>query len=597
MSNVERDYLNDHLAGLKAKTDPDLDDDVFFERFCGKQILKFRDIGPDEHPLGYTRGQRDGGVDSAYFFCDGKLVKDGMLPKEFEKANIPLNLILIQATMSPSFGEDAIRKFNDVANDLLDPTQDVDDPQHENTYNYELRTIIKRFRMWNRAFISNAQTPNLTITFHYATKGDRPDPEVEKRADKLKARVEQLYACKCRVRFVTAKDLLLMSRQKRSDPLELKYVKEFGSDVLGDAYVCLVLIKDFMTFVKAPDSDDRREYVLDPNVRGYLGSNDVNDKIAGTLQGAPVDDFWWLNNGVTIVASKVEPKTASNRYDLTRPRIVNGLQTSREIYNHGQKNKWQLADDPRHVLVKVIQAADKDVMNRVIKSTNSQTRIKAIYLHATEDVHFNIELAFPAYNLYYERVKNQYDDDKTPTGQIVTFPYLMKALMSVVLLEPNQARGRPDTFGEREYNRLFNDSYKPDRYVKAALLMKRVENYLTGHQPKIDRRDFNNIKYHVAMYAGCLLCKSSEYLGTKIGALRLDEKYQLVDATDKLLKKSLDHVLKEYNRLIKEKPPGQEHDNDPDQIAKGTDMAANLKKQIESEFPPHRIARAKTTAR
>lgn len=121
MSNAERDYLDDHLKATKEKTAPDLDDDVFFEKFCAQQILKFRDLDVEELALGETRGDGDGGIDSAYFFCDGKLVKDGMLTKDFSRKGVPLNLILIQATRASSFENDYIRRFEDTVNDLLDP--------------------------------------------------------------------------------------------------------------------------------------------------------------------------------------------------------------------------------------------------------------------------------------------------------------------------------------------------------------------------------------------------------------------------------------------------------------------------------------------
>src|SRR5205085_8343006 len=126
---------------------------------------------------------------------------------------------------------------------LLDPKQDVD--AHATTYNIEIRTIIKQFRQWRKAFMANAQTPRLTISFYYASKGDEVDPEVEKRADKLIQRVHQLYEGDCKFRFINAKKLLGMLRQTRSEPVKLEFFRDLGSGILGDAYLCLVPIKAF----------------------------------------------------------------------------------------------------------------------------------------------------------------------------------------------------------------------------------------------------------------------------------------------------------------------------------------------------------------
>jgi hypothetical protein len=46
--------------------------------------------------------------------------------------------------------------------------------------------------------------------------------------------------------------------------------------------------------------------LFDSKVRDYLGGVQFNRDIEQTLQkhvGAAVEDFWWLNNGVTIVAT------------------------------------------------------------------------------------------------------------------------------------------------------------------------------------------------------------------------------------------------------------------------------------------------------
>jgi hypothetical protein len=578
MSDVQREYLDDYLTGLKAKTDPDLDDDIFFERFCARQILKSRDIGVDDIAPGETRGEGDGGADSTYFFCDSKLVLDGMLPKDFDRHGVALQLVFIQATRSPNFDKDPIRKFEEMANDILDPAHVVDD--HKKTYNPELREIIKRFRWFWTDFKKAAQAPELTITYYYASKGHHIDKTVQTRADQLETRVESLYPCKCKFVFVPAKRLRDLVHEKRQEPLKLEYFKDLGSAKLGDAYICLVPMHAYATFITT-EQHEPREYLLEPNVRGYLGENKVNEKIQETLDGKRHDEFWWLNNGITIVANKIERKT--DHLKLTRPRIVNGLQTSREIYNYARAHGWNISDDPRHVMVRAIEAASKELTNRIIKTTNSQTNIKSIYLHGTDEIQISLEDSFPAHGLFYERVKNQYygiDNAETPTGQIVTFPYLMKALMAILLQSPDQARGRPDTFAEKEYKQLFPENRKPVVFANAAHLMLGVDAFLANYTPKIERRDLTNMRYYVAMIAGATLCNCSQPTSTQLGKLKRE------DMTDSVFKACLTVVQAEYQRLIKDKPKGQVEDNDPNKIAKGPLLADELKADLLKTLPP-----------
>jgi hypothetical protein len=42
--------------------------------------------------------------------------------------------------------------------------------------------------------------------------------------------------------------------------------------------------------------------------------------------------IWWLNNGITLLASSVYYNDGA--LQITDPLIVNGLQTSYEVFNH-----------------------------------------------------------------------------------------------------------------------------------------------------------------------------------------------------------------------------------------------------------------------
>ena len=78
--------------------------------------------------------------------------------------------------------------------------------------------------------------------------------------------------------------------------------------------------------------------LFDANVRDFLGKTEVNDAIWATLENLAVEeDFWWLNNGITIVASTADQK--GKKLALTEPLLVNGLQTSNVIFSF--MNDWR----------------------------------------------------------------------------------------------------------------------------------------------------------------------------------------------------------------------------------------------------------------
>lgn len=73
------------------------------------------------------------------------------------------------------------------------------------------------------------------------------------------------------------------------------------------------------------------------NIRQFLGGSTVNEDIVTTLKERP-QDFWYLNNGITAVASHVAKKpiggssTESGIFECTGFSVVNGAQTVGSIH-------------------------------------------------------------------------------------------------------------------------------------------------------------------------------------------------------------------------------------------------------------------------
>ena len=113
------------------------------------------------------------------------------------------------------------------------------------------------------------------------------------------------------------------------------------------------------------------------NIRGYLGSNKTNDKIKKTLLSDEAEYFPFLNNGITIVANMVNiPKQMMGGvYNIisTNPVIVNGLQTTRVIYELYQKDSTIL--EGVDVLVRLYEINDDKLLEQITDATNTQSPI------------------------------------------------------------------------------------------------------------------------------------------------------------------------------------------------------------------------------
>ena len=127
---------------------------------------------------------------------------------------------------------------------------------------------------------------------------------------------------------------------------------------------------------------------------GFQGTTEVNAEIVNTLKNEKVVDFWWMNNGVTILASRATLN--GDTVTVENPQIVNGLQTSTQIARHFLPT----ADDRRSVMVKIVSSEDEETRDKIIKSTNSQNPIQPATLRATDKVQRDIEDALKSAGLF-----------------------------------------------------------------------------------------------------------------------------------------------------------------------------------------------------
>ena len=269
-------------------------------------------------------------------------------------------------------------------------------------------------------------------------------------------------------------------------------------------YIGVVSLAEYRNFI----SDDLGRLdaaMFEANVRDYETGSDVNESIQRTLQESESTiEFWWLNNGVTVVADKVQ--LAGKRLSLTSPQIVNGLQTSHEIYKRGS-----IADlgDGRSVLVKVIEADREDTKDRIIKATNSQTTLGTSAIRATDLVQRKIEEYLLANGLFYERRKNFYRNRQVPITQLVSIDQMGQAVTSTLVQAPHIARANPyRVFDDDIYPLVFAETHPLAIYSQAITIQRTCEQFLRS-QPNL-RGEVENYVFHLSMIATIAMTRKWE---------------------------------------------------------------------------------------
>ncbi|QQQ76697.1 AIPR family protein [Saccharothrix sp. 6-C] len=563
--------LDTRLRKQKKETYPDLTDDEYFLVSSVDTLLRVKGLSSRQIEDGIVEGGNDGGIDAVYVFIDGHLVEDTTDIIANESPQIELEVI--QAKAERGFKEVAIQRLLDHLPLLLqldaDPELGIEiNPQ-----------VLERFESFRATYLAVAdKMPDLTITVRYATKSVEPPHEkVQAKVDRLERKIKTDYPnAAVFVDLVGASVLNARTRDRKSATLNLRLTEGPISSEKG-GLICLVSLADYYQFI-TNGQNRLRDEIFEENVRDFEGNTLINRGIADSLkQGDSANpDFWWLNNGVTILGRRVQP--SGKRLDIEDPQIVNGLQTSRSVYQyfHNLIRQGVTVDGNsaegrvRQLLVRVIETTDDAVAAQIIKATNSQNRVSAANLRSAEPFQRDIEEYFKQRALFYERKKNHYKNLGKSRRQIVEVLELAQAVGSILRQQPNIARRMPSALlRDPEYGRVFSTSTPLEAYYNCLQIVRITDKYLSLQGGVTGRHDRSNIRFHLARSAASFALVSSRPKASAVAKLDLS----ILD--DAFLKRVQEWVLVARNAT--EKATGI---SDASILAKGSEWASEIDRRL-----------------
>lgn len=497
MNSNAKVLLDALLATQKEEEAEDLAEDEFFELFCFEQVLKESELVQEELLAGQIGGGGDGGIDGLYTFLDGALLEEDteLLDDDFDprkvKTGARLSLVVVQAKQSASFTETAVQLLADTVTEILDLSKDSAILKEVLSSDLVARAEIFR-RTWERLATRH---PLISVEVFYATKGDASEvnAKVVARADRFQETVGKMNTrASASFALLGAQELLDLAAKEKSYTLQVGY-QEMATTENGQ--VLLVRLHDYLSFIS--DEGSLRRHIFDWNVRDYEGRVEVNREILSSLADAKAPEFWWLNNGVTVICSRASSQ--GKIISLDDVQIVNGMQTSVSIFNYLADAS---DDDPareRAILVRVISTEDAGVRDQIIRATNRQTAVQAASLRATDPVQRELERYFLTSDWFYERRKNYYRNQGKPSSRIVPIPYLAQAVLAMGFSEPHNSRARPSSLLKRDadYSRLFDQTLDYAVYLWLAVAQKHVDRILRS--VKLEHKGYTNLRFHTAM--------------------------------------------------------------------------------------------------
>jgi hypothetical protein len=447
--------------------------DEVFEYFALEQVLKDFDLSRDELERGWIDGRDDGGIDAFFIFINGLYLNE---PATFAwpKTGATLEIYVFTCKHHATFEQAPINSLVASAQELLDLSVA---PEHlKGSYSDQ---VLEARALLALAYkrVSMAK-PEITFRFLYVSRGnsDEVSDNVLARAKQLESIASSFFSsCTSRFDFVGATELVTLFRRTKLFSLDLPFIEHVSAG--RGSYVLLARLDDYCRFV-SDDVRNLRRYLFDSNVRDFVRGSAVNDDIAESLRTPSAPDFWWLNNGVTILATSaaLSGKTIS----LQNIQIVNGLQTTETIFRHFQNEKSY--SDSRTVLVKVLVSTDPFVRDRIIRATNNQNAVELASLHATDKIQRDIEDILQKHDWYYERRKNYYLNVGKPPQRFVTPIYLASCVVALIFKNPAVASRLKARFmrNSESYSSIFSEEIPIQAWPALVAIMKRVEDGLSS---------------------------------------------------------------------------------------------------------------------
>lgn len=438
--------------------------------------------------------KNDGGIDCFYIFVNSILITN-FNDFSFPLSDCNIDLYIITSKHHSTFKQDVLNNELATVQELFD--LGLSNEELTGQYREELLNKRNDFLSLYRKYAS--KLVGMNIKYFYVSRGDTSliESNILSRAKQIENTTTSNFSmCNTSYNFLGSTELLSLYRQKKYFRLKLRYEEMISTK--NEGYILLVRLGNYFNFIKG-ESGELSRYLFDSNVRAHMGNNKVNKDIYNSLSEKKEIDFWWLNNGITILSSSVV--NLGKDLEIDNVQIINGLQTSETLFQYF--NNTHMYDDDRLIMVKVISETSSEFRDEMIKSTNNQTAIAMSSLHATDILQRNIEDIMLKNGLYYERRTNYYKNQGIPPKQIFTILSLSSGYLSIVSKRVTSAIILKQKFLDIPYQHdaVFKQSDSLLLWVKIAQILLEVDEVLSNNVFSHGSNSRKPIKHIVSLFS------------------------------------------------------------------------------------------------
>jgi len=274
---------------------------------------------------------------------------------------------------------------------------------------------------------------------------------------------------------------------------------------------CRVLILFVPTIEIAHILGTYKNSILSFNPRNYLSlnKNEINKKIADSINKNQTNDFAVLNNGITILAEAAvfagpfgDPE--KGRLILTNPQIVNGAQTAYTLSRILEKDSASATKfSNKEVMLRIVEIKQpKEKVATFIEAlsdaTNQQNRINEADRRSNDPIQISIQKEiFNEFGYFYARKRGEFEngiqDGFLDKSLVIDRDHLVKAYIAYRGLASEARRTSETLFKEKFFRNFFRGSLNYREIFFAYRCFVAVSR--TARDRKTSKRTKESLRY------------------------------------------------------------------------------------------------------
>ena len=502
-------------------TRTDKNDDDVFEDF-GNYVVASNFLEEELDNVKSISTNKAQGIDGIVIIVNNRLVsEEADLGKFGPTESIQIKIGFIQSTTKNSFDEQKFSAFTDEVVKFLTGSIDIE----------PYSTIYKKLLDDSGNFIDRIEeTPHVSLFFLSArTSHIISEEKINAERAKITSRNEIENKCILNKVLVLQKDEIKTEYEKISKfhTIQLKFENNIPLSSADNVELSLLVTVKFSELKKLILNSDKnlKEKLFVENVRNYIGSTPVNIDIKKTLDSDTERSYFpFLNNGLAIICDKIERHPVKDKeFTLTFPRIINGCQTTNELYKKYKESTDESGIDNIEIVAKIISTNDNVLKKMIIYAANNQNSIDKD-LQSLNEFHEKIETYFLGkeekdLHLYFERLRGQHANIVPPYSK-VNIETLARVFISVFFKKPHEMKSNAISVIEKfqKEGKIFNNSNQDvNQYYYCGMLWYWFNHLLVNGNFTMNSKTMD---MHILMACDIILeCKNHTTIYEKINYL------------------------------------------------------------------------------